>query len=55
MGSGRGPFAVCLGVVASGVTSKAAMCGHLKTGHRGAAGTSVFLRFRDQFVHSYSY
>src|SRR5215211_6088482 len=29
----------------SGVTSKAAMCGHLKTGYRGAAGTSGFYAF----------
>jgi hypothetical protein len=30
---------------ASVVTSKAAMCGHLKTGHREAAGTSGFYAF----------
>src|SRR5215211_5321595 len=29
----------------SAVTSKAAMCGHLKTGHREAAGTSGFYAF----------
>src|SRR5215217_7431210 len=29
------------------VTSKAAMCGHLKTGHREAAGTSGFYAFVD--------
>ena len=30
---------------ASGVTAKAAMWGHLKTGHREAAGTSGFYAF----------
>ena len=29
------------------------MCGHLKTGHRGTAGTSGFLRLHYQFVHPY--
>ena len=32
-------------VFPSVVTSKAAMCGHLKTGHREAAGTSGFYAF----------
>ena len=33
------------GFYSSVVTSKAVMCGHLKTGHRGAAGTSGFYAF----------